>query len=122
MILCITAKGPTIDSQFEPHFARAPYFIFFDTRSRKSEAVRNGFIVHDTKIGQNAVRLLITRETKTLVTGIVGDNAERLLRGAEIDLCHYDTAGTVSEALSTFVPKSPGMSRNGRGQKEAPQR
>ena len=122
MILCVTAKGPTLNSLFEPHFARAPYFIFFDTRTRKSEAIRNGFIVHDAKIGQNAVRLLITRETKTLVTGSVGDNAERLLRGAEIDLCHYDTVGTISEALSAIVPKIPGKSRKSRAQKEVPQR
>ncbi|WP_366144225.1 hypothetical protein [Methanoregula sp.] len=85
--------------------------MFFDTRTRKSEAIRNGFIVHDTKIGQNAVRLLITRKTKTLVTGSVGDNAGWLLRGAGINLCHYETAGTVSEALSTLVPGSPGKSR-----------
>jgi predicted Fe-Mo cluster-binding NifX family protein len=122
MIICITAKGPSLDSLFEPHFARAPYFIFFDTRTRKSEAIRNGFIVHDTKIGQNAVRLLITRETKTLVTGSVGDNAERLLRGAKIDLCHYETSGTVSEALSTLVPGSPGKSRVSRVRKETQQR
>lgn len=122
MIICVTAKGPTLDSLFEPHFARAPYFIFFDTRTRKSEAIRNGFIVHDTKIGQNAVRLLITRETKTLVTGSVGDNAERLLRGAKIDLCHYETPGTVSEALSTLVPKSPGKSRVSRVRKETLQK
>jgi predicted Fe-Mo cluster-binding NifX family protein len=108
MIICVTAKGPSLDSLFEPHFARAPYFIFVDTRTKKSEAIRNGFIVHDTKIGQNAVRLLLTRETKMLVTGNVGDNAERLLRGAKIDLCRYETAGTVSEALSTLVPESSG--------------
>lgn len=122
MIICVTSKGPTLDSLFEPHFARAPYFIFFDTRTRKSEAVRNGFVVHDTKIGQNAVRLLLTHETKTLVTGSVGDNAERLLRGAEIDLCRYDTVGTISEALSAIVPKIPGKSRKSRAQKEVPQR
>lgn len=122
MILCVTAKGPTLDSLFEPHFARAPYFIFFDTITRKSEAIRNGFIVHDTKIGQNAVRLLITRETKTLVTGSVGDNAERLLRGAEIGLYHYETAGTVLEALSNMVPNIPGTSRKSRAQKEVQQR
>ena len=121
MIICVTAKGPNLDSLFEPHFARTPYFIFFDTLTRKSEAIRNGFIVHDTKIGQNAVRLLITRETRMLVTGSVGDNAERLLRGAEIDLCHYETAGTISEALSTVVPKIPGTNRKSRARKEARQ-
>jgi len=64
----------------------------------------------------------ITRETKMLVTGSVGDNAERLLRGADIDLCHYETAGTISEALGTLVPGSPGKSRKSQARKETQQR
>jgi predicted Fe-Mo cluster-binding NifX family protein len=58
MKVCITASGPTLESEFEPHFARAPYFIFYDSRTGTLDAVRNGFVISDTRIGQNAVQLL----------------------------------------------------------------
>jgi len=61
MKICITAQGPALDSPFEHHFARAPYFIFYDTKTGKKDSVRNGFVVSDSGLGRNACRTFKTK-------------------------------------------------------------
>lgn len=106
MKLCITAKGPTLESAFERHFARAPYFILYNTRTCTSEAIRNGFVISDARIGQNTVRLLKMNEVEEVITGEIGENARDLLKGAEILLHMYDGPGRVKDAIGTFF-KNP---------------
>jgi predicted Fe-Mo cluster-binding NifX family protein len=106
MRVCITARGPDLKSAFERHFARAPYFILYNTRTGKSEAIRNGFVLSDARIGQNTVRLLKMNEVETVITGEIGDNARDLLKGADILLHMYKGTGTVKDAIDTHL-KNP---------------
>jgi predicted Fe-Mo cluster-binding NifX family protein len=103
MKVCITARGKSLNSAFERHFARAPFFIFHDTRTGKSEAIRNGFVISDTGIGQNAVRLLKMNGLDAVITGEIGDNARDLLKGAGISLCIFNGRGTVREAIDAVL-------------------
>jgi predicted Fe-Mo cluster-binding NifX family protein len=103
MKVCITAQGPSLESAFEHHFARAPYFIFYDTRTGTLEAVRNGFVISDTKIGQNAVRLLKNYGLETVITGKIGENASDLLKGAGISIHLFTRNGTVKGALDAIT-------------------
>jgi len=99
MKVCITAQGPSLESAFEHHFARAPYFIFYDTRTGKLDAVRNGFVVSDARIGQNAVKLLKMNGLEAVITGEIGENAADLLKGAGIPIHIFSGTGTVRDAL-----------------------
>lgn len=103
MKVCITAQGPSLESTFEQHFARAPYFIFYDTRTHTLDAVRNGFVISDTKIGQNAVRLLKMNGLEAVITGKIGENARDLLLGAGISICMSRSKGTVKDVLDATV-------------------
>ncbi|HSA38973.1 MAG TPA: NifB/NifX family molybdenum-iron cluster-binding protein [Methanoregula sp.] len=103
MKICITARGKTLDSAFECHFARAPFFIFHDSSTGKTEAVRNGFVISDTRIGQNAVRLLKTNGLDAVITGEIGENARALLKGSEISLHLFNGPGTVRQAIDAIL-------------------
>jgi len=103
MKICITARGLNLKSAFERHFARAPYFILYDTRTGKSEAIRNGFVLSDTRIGRNTVQLLKMNETEAVITGEIGDNAKDLLKGADILLHMYKGTGTAKDAIDTVL-------------------
>jgi predicted Fe-Mo cluster-binding NifX family protein len=105
MKVCITARGSTLKSAFERHFARAPWFILYDTRTGKSEAIRNGFVLSDARIGQNTVRLLKMNEVEAVITGEIGDNARDLLKGADILLHLYTGTGTAQNAIDTVLKK-----------------
>jgi predicted Fe-Mo cluster-binding NifX family protein len=103
MKICITARGKTLDSAFERHFARAPFFIFYDSQTGKSEAIRNGFVISDTRIGQNAVRLLKNNGLDAVITGEIGENARALLTGTNIALHLFSDTGTVRQAISEYL-------------------
>jgi len=103
MKVCITARGPTLKSAFERHFARAPYFILYDTRTGKSEAIRNGFVISDARIGRNTVQLLKMNGLEAVITGEIGDNARDLLKGAGILLHMYTGTGMVKDAIDTVL-------------------
>jgi len=104
MKICFTARGPTLESAFERHFARAPYFILYNTRTGKSEAIRNGFVISDARIGQNTVRLLKMNGLEAVITGEISDNARDLLKGAGILLHMYKGTGMVKDAIDTVLP------------------
>ncbi|MDD4136439.1 MAG: NifB/NifX family molybdenum-iron cluster-binding protein [Methanoregula sp.] len=106
MKVCITARGPAQKSAFERHFARAPYFILYNTRTGKSEAIRNGFVLSDARIGQNTVRLMKMNEVEAVITGEIGDNARDLLKGADILLHMYNGSGMVKDAIDAVLEKS----------------
>ena len=103
MKVCITARGPTLESAFERHFARAPYFILYDTRTGKPEAIRNGFVISDARIGQNTVQLLKSYGIEAVITGEIGDNAGNLLKSAGILLHMYKGTGMVKDAIDTIL-------------------
>ncbi len=103
MKICITARGKMLESAFERHFARAPYFLFYDSLNGKSEAIRNGFVISDTRIGQNAVRLLKSNGLDAVITGEIGENARALLSGSEIALFLFNGPGTVRQAIDEYL-------------------
>jgi predicted Fe-Mo cluster-binding NifX family protein len=103
MKVCITARGPSLESLFGSHFARSPYFILYNTHTATSEAIRNGFVIGDTRIGQNTVRLLKLNGIESVITGSIGDNARDLLKGAGIPVSFYKGEGTVQDALDTIL-------------------
>jgi predicted Fe-Mo cluster-binding NifX family protein len=105
MKVCITTRGPDLESAFERHFARAPYFILYNTRTGKSEAIRNGFVLSDARIGQNTVRLLKMNDVKAVITGEIGDNAMDLLKGADILLHMYKGPGMAKDAIDAVLKK-----------------
>jgi predicted Fe-Mo cluster-binding NifX family protein len=108
MKVCITGRGSVLESAFERHFARAPYFILYNTRTGKSEAIRNGFVLSDARIGQNTVRLLKMNGIEAVITGETGDNARDLLKGADILLHMYEGSGRVKDAIDTVL-KNPAV-------------
>jgi len=103
MKVCVTAQGSSLESAFEQHFARAPYFIFYDTRTGTLDAVRNGFVVSTTRIGQNAVQLLKMNGLDAVITGKIGENAGDLLKGAGISIHIFNGTGTVKDALDATL-------------------
>jgi predicted Fe-Mo cluster-binding NifX family protein len=117
MNICITAQGPDLESRFEPHFARAPYFVIYDSRTGLADAVRNGFTVQDTKIGQNVVQLLSSYQIEIIITGNTGSNAHNLLQGANISIYFWPGEGTVRQALMALSPDTLKIKRARTGPK-----
>jgi len=103
MIVCITARASGTDAPAEQRFARAPYFVFVDTETGKSESVENPLIDAAGGVGPRAVQMLSDHGATVLITGQVGGNAARALQAGGIKVYAYRGSGSVADALAAYT-------------------
>jgi len=102
MKLAVTSQGPDFDSQVDPRFGRARYFVVVDTDS-------GGFAAHDnTKnvdalqgAGIQAARAVVDLGVVAVITGHVGPKAFGTLQAGGITV-YPGGSGTVKEAVEAF--------------------
>lgn len=102
MIICVTSKEAGLNSQFEERFGRAPYFIFFNVDSGKAESVENPFSGESGGVGPRAAQLIIDHKTDVLITGQLGDNANRAMQSSGKQVFSYKGDNTVSYVLEEY--------------------
>ncbi|MBC7329805.1 hypothetical protein H5T88_05530 [bacterium] len=102
-ILCITAKGDNLDAEIDPHFGRCQYFILYDLKSGKFEAIKNEGS-RDTcggGFGIMAAEFVISQGVKAVITGEVGPGPQEKLQSKGIKVITA-VSGTVREAIEKF--------------------
>jgi predicted Fe-Mo cluster-binding NifX family protein len=100
-VIAVSAKGPDLDSDLDPHFGRAPYFLFVDPSTGELEAVVNAQSGAAHGAGIQSAQLVAARRPAALLTGQVGPNAARVLEAAGIRVIGVDGC-TVREALASL--------------------
>lgn len=101
MKIAITSTGQTLDSQVDPRFGRAAYFIIVDTESMDFNAVENQSINAAGGAGVNSAKAVIDTEVQAVLTGNCGPNAQRTLSAADVKL-YTGVTETISEAIELF--------------------
>jgi predicted Fe-Mo cluster-binding NifX family protein len=103
--LAITATGPTLDSDVDPRFGRARFFIVLEGDGETFEAIDN----HEATelphgAGIAAVETLVRRGVNAVVTGEVGPKAAQGLRAAGIEV-RTGAMGRCRAALAALAPE-----------------
>ncbi len=101
MKIAITSTGQTLDSQVDPRFGRAAYFIIVDTGSMEFKTIENQNINAGGGAGINSAKVVIDAQAKAVLTGNCGPNAQRTLSAAGVKL-YTGATGTISEAIELF--------------------
>jgi predicted Fe-Mo cluster-binding NifX family protein len=98
-IMLATEEG-TLESMIADRFARAPYFLIYDTESGNFEVVENSAdMAHG--MGPKAVQIAIDNGAEVLISALPGGNAMEALKSSEIAV--YDGRGLkASEAIEKF--------------------
>lgn len=86
MRVIVTSAGPTIDSQMDPRFGRAEYFLIIDIETMKTTAIDNSSRHASGGAGIAAAQAVIDARADALVTGHLGPNALKVLRDSKIVL------------------------------------
>ena len=102
MKVAITSQGPDMESQVDPRFGRAKFFVVADTESGEVAA-------HDNTQNLNAVqgagiqagRNVIDLGVEAVVTGNVGPKAFATLNAGGLKV-YTHTDGTVADAFEKF--------------------
>ena len=107
MKIAVSATGTTLDSQIDPRFGRASYFLVVDSDSgqlidvldnRSSQEVSHG-------AGINAATKVAEAGVKVVLTGRVGPKAFSVLQAAGIKVVS-EIDGTVQDAIKNFLAGS----------------
>ncbi|NCC76481.1 MAG: dinitrogenase iron-molybdenum cofactor biosynthesis protein [Clostridia bacterium] len=99
MRVIVTSTGSTIDSQMDPRFGRAEYFLIVDTDTMKTTAIDNASRHASGGAGIAAAQAIIDARVDALVTGHLGPNALNVLRDTKIAL-YEGVPSTVAENLN----------------------
>ncbi len=102
MKVAITSKGTDLNSEVDPRFGRAAYFVIVDSENLEFTAVDNQENANSLQgAGIHAATTLSQNGAEILLTGYCGPNAFKTLQAAKIKVAN-DAGGTVLQALDAF--------------------
>ena len=101
MKIAVTSSGQTLDSQVDPRFGRAAYFIVVDTERMEFNSVNNQNVAAAGGAGISSAKTVIDAGAEAVLTGNCGPNAQRTLSAAGVKL-YTAVSGTVSEAIELY--------------------
>ncbi len=103
MKIAITAKDNTLDSEMDPRFGRAGYFVLVDPDTMEFEAVPNEQSFNLPQgAGIQAGQTLVKHRADLLITGNCGPKAFRVLRQAGIEVM-LSNAVRVRDAVEQYL-------------------
>jgi predicted Fe-Mo cluster-binding NifX family protein len=103
MIIAVTAKEGSLQSEVDPHFGRAAYFMIANSQTGEVFAHDNSEGVNaGNGAGTSAAQLMAENKVDILFTGSVGPKASEVLEKVGIKV-QENTTGTVEVVLDKFA-------------------
>lgn len=102
MKIFLTAVTPTIDSQIDPRFGRAAYFIAVDTDTLAWQAHPNPAVGAAGGAGSWAAQFIASHQADAVISGDFGPNAYNALHAGEIRMYLFGASATVREAILNY--------------------
>ena len=101
--IAVSSQGRSLESQVDPRFGRAAYFLVVDSDT-------NEFVVLDNTQARNmaqsagiqAAELVARSGAKTIVTGMIGPKAWQALEAAGLEIVQ-EASGTVDDAVKGYL-------------------
>jgi predicted Fe-Mo cluster-binding NifX family protein len=103
MKIAVTSTGTNLDSEVDPRFGRAPYFLIVDSETFEFEVLDNKENVNALKgAGIQAAGMVSKKGAEVLLTGFCGPNAFKAMSAAKIGVAN-NAGGTVREAVLAYL-------------------
>jgi len=98
-VVWVSATGPDLEAEVEPHFGRAPYFLLVDPATLEYKAIVNPHSEAAQGAGFRTAQLIASRPASAVLTGQLGPKALQILETAGIRVMTVEK-GSVREAIS----------------------
>lgn len=100
MKIIIPISGEKEDSDIDQSFGRAPYYMIYDTDTKKTTFIPNPATDSPSGAGVKAAQAIVDSGAKVLLTIRCGGNAHEVLTGADIKVmqAHPGPAKDIIEA------------------------
>lgn len=103
MKIAVCSKDKNENSLIANRFARAEYFIIFDTETNEIKPMKNVAVSAAGGASGQAVRVLDKESVNVVLCPEVGPKAMEALGAFEIKAYNFSTATTVNEALEMYI-------------------
>ncbi len=102
MRIAVTSTGEDLDSNMDPRFGRAAYFIIVNPETMEYETVENSQNLNLPQgAGIQAGKTVIDNNANVLITGNCGPKAFKVLQSAGVKI-FTGAEGSVSDAVSKY--------------------
>ena len=101
MVICITAQGDNLESEIDPRFGRAAYFLVVDTDNMKVEAFGNPYMQAGGGAGIQAAQFVANKDVEVVITGNIGPNAFQVLKEAGLNVIS-NVSGSIKSVLEKY--------------------
>ncbi len=99
--IAISSTGDTLDSEVDPNFGKAKWFILVNTETMEFEAIEGVGDNLTSGAGKAAAELIVNTGVKGVLTGEMGGNSASILSAAGIYV-FTGVSGTVSYAIEQY--------------------
>jgi len=105
MKIAISSKGNDLESELDPRFGRAQYFIIYDTSDDKFEVIDNTQNLNAAQgAGIQAAQNVANEDVGLAISGNFGPKAYDTLKAAGIETAICSN-GTIGDAIELFKNK-----------------
>lgn len=101
MKIALPVSEKSIDSNIHDSFGSAPYFVIYNTISKEIEYLDHRAAAAQGAGGIRAAQVLADQGIKVIITQQCGENAEKLLRKAEV-LIYKTSSGSIFENIAAY--------------------
>jgi len=101
MKICITSTGKDLQSQMDPRFGRAQYFLIYDLDNNAYSVIDNESIEASGGAGTSASQTMSTEGVQAVISGNFGPNASDALNAFEIEM-YTSESGVINEIIDNF--------------------
>lgn len=90
-----------LDSPIAFRFARAPYFVIYDTETGSLEFISNPYSMQGRGVGPAVAQMLASKGVKKVIAPSVGPNAQSALSYLGIEIVIVPSGTPLRQALRT---------------------
>jgi len=101
MKIAFPVNEQSINAGIHDSFGRAPYYLIYNTTLKETDYLDHRAVVAQGGAGIRAAQVLADNGIKVIITPQCGENAEKILRNAEV-LVYKAISGTIQENMDAF--------------------
>jgi predicted Fe-Mo cluster-binding NifX family protein len=101
MKICVTSQGDNLNTEIDPRFGRANYFLIVDTDNMEIESLKNPYTQAGGGAGIQAAQLVANKNVGAVITGNIGPNSFQVLTEAGLSIIS-GVSGSVKSAIEKY--------------------
>ncbi|MDD4780562.1 MAG: NifB/NifX family molybdenum-iron cluster-binding protein [Tissierellia bacterium] len=102
MKIAIPAENKSMTSSVYESYARAPYFLIYNTITKEYEFLDNSAVLSQGAAGIRVSQIIADNGVKALITPRCGENANNILKNAEV-LVYQSAPGSLQDNINEFI-------------------